>query len=102
MKFDNDFFWGWLFAPINKIFAPDPRYVLSIAFILFLLFCWKIKFFTHPMVVAVPAVVGGIIFFVGLVNPDFQLIMFKADNVPIVILLVVVPFSRGGRSAKPC
>lgn len=95
-KFDpdwwNELLWPILFNPINSIFNPDPRYVLTIVFILFILMCVFIRFFTHPMVAAVIAIASTGLFFIGLVNPDFQKIMFKADNVPIVILLVVVPF----------
>lgn len=88
----NDFFWPWLFNPINKIFAPDPRYVLTLSFILFGLVCWKIKYLTHPVFAAIVGVISTILFLVGLVNPDFQLIMYKPDNVPIIILLATVPF----------
>lgn len=88
----NELLWPILFNPINKLFAPDPRYVLTAVFVVFALVCWKIKYLTHPTLMLGLAVVSAILFAVGLVNPDFQLIMFKADNVPIVILLITVPF----------
>lgn len=88
----NDFFWPWLFNPINSVFDPDPRYTLTAVFILFIIFCIFVKQLTHPIFAGGAALVAVAIFLVGLVNPDFQLIIFKADNVPIVIMLVTVGF----------
>lgn len=88
----NDKLWFVLFHPINSIFDPDPRYMLTAVFLLFILFCVFIRFFTHPMIAGFAALVFAAIFLIGLVNPDFQLIIFKADNVPIVIMLVTVSF----------
>lgn len=88
----NDFLWPILFNPINRIFDPDPRYMLTIVFFVFLFICVFMKYLTHPVVAGIPAVVGGAIFLLGLSNPDFQTIIFKADNVPIIIMLVTVSF----------
>ncbi len=89
----NDWFWPWLFNPINNLFfQPDPRRMLTISFILFVLCCMFMRKITHPVVAAVPAVLMAILFFAGLTNPDFQKVIFKADNVPIVIMLVTVSF----------
>lgn len=88
----NEFFLPILFNPINLLFSPDPRYILSFVFIGFVVMCVGMKHFTNPVLVGIPAAIAAAIFLIGLVNPDFQSIMFKGDNVPIVILLVVVPF----------
>ena len=88
----NEILWPILFDPINKMFSPDPRKVLTAIFVVYGVACWRIKEFTYPVFVSIMAVFCVLLFVVGLVNPDFQLIMFKGDNVPIVILLVVVPF----------
>lgn len=88
----NEFLWPILFHPINQIFYPDPRYMLTGVFVLFGLWCAFMKHLTHPVLNAVPAAVVTIIFVLGLSNPDFQLIIFKADNVPIIIMLVTVGF----------
>lgn len=88
----NEFLWPYLFNPINKMFSPDPRWVLTAVFIIFGLACWKIKVVTHPLFASIVAIFSAILFVVGLVNPDFQKIIYKADNVPIVILLITVPF----------
>ena len=86
----NEFLWPILFDPINSIFDPDPRYMLTGVFVIFVLFCIFIRFFTHPLVAGGFAAIGAFIFIVGLTNPDFQKIIFKGDNVPIVIMLVSV------------
>ncbi len=88
----NEFLFPILFRPINSVFAPDPRYVLTFLFVGFVLACVFLKQLTHPVVVGAPAALFAVLFVIGLVNPDFQLLIFKGDNVPIVILLVVVPF----------
>lgn len=88
----NEFFWPILFNPINSIFDPDPRYMLGGVFILFLLFCNFLKFFTHPIISGGAALAATFVFIAGLSNPDFQKIIFKGDNVPIVIMLVTVGF----------
>ena len=88
----NEFLFPILFDPINSLFRPDPRYVLSAVFILFALACWKMKHLTHPLLWLIAGGLTTALFVVGLVNPDFQLIIFKADNVPIIILLATVGF----------
>lgn len=89
----NEFFWPWLFNPINNLlFQPDPRRMLTLTFIIFLACCVFMKKLTHPIVAGIPAALMILIFLVGLVNPDFQLVIFKADNVPIIIMLLSVGF----------
>lgn len=88
----NDFLWPIIFRPINSIFQPDPRYMLTGIFVLFFLVCAFIEPLTNPIVVSIPALLTVAIFVAGLANPDFQLIIFKADNVPIIIMLTTVGF----------
>jgi len=88
----NDVLWPYLFRPINSVFSPDPRYMLTGVFVIFMAVCWQMKRITNPVVIAIPALTIVALFLIGLVNPDFQLIIFKPDNVPIIIMLVTVFF----------
>ena len=76
---------------VNWLCQPHTFIILSVvALVVFLV---GYRFFTKPIVAGSIATVCVIAFLASCLDPNFQLIVAKADNVPIVIMMVSLSFA---------
>jgi hypothetical protein len=68
-------------------YLARPALFLSLATAFFTLLMWKMRTLTRPPVMACLAALVALFFVVGAQNHDFMLILTKADNMPIVIMI---------------
>ena len=68
----------------------EPHWFLIITVVALVVFLLGYRWFTKPAVAAVLAAMGTLVFIASCFDSDFAKIVAKADNVPIVMMLVVV------------
>lgn len=64
-----------------------PALFITLASLAVAVFIWKMRTFTRPPVMACIVALVALFFVVGAQNHDFMLIITKADNMPIVIMI---------------
>jgi hypothetical protein len=74
----------------NAISAPIP-YTIGLTVLMILVLRFR-KFFTHPVVFLISSILGTAFFVFAFGDPNFNVIITKPDNVPIIILIASVVF----------
>ncbi len=75
---------------INQALQPAPFFAMSVAALA--IFLLGYRFFTKPRVALLLALVAATCFGLSMLDEDFLKIVTKADNVPIVMMLMSVGF----------
>ncbi len=75
---------------INQALQPAPFFAMAVTALAILLLGYR--FFTKPRVALLIAIVSAICFSLSMLDEDFLKIVTKADNVPIVMMLMSVGF----------
>ncbi len=70
----------------------EPHWFLIISVVALIVFLLGYRWFTKPVVAGAIAALGTLAFIVSCQDPNFVKIVQKADNVPIVIMIVVVSY----------
>lgn len=83
-----------MFDPIKHAInvATQPASFLSISMIAFVAFIAGYRFFTRPVVAGVLGGLATLFFLASCLDSNFYLIVSKADNVPIVMMMFAVAF----------
>ena len=72
--------------------ATEPGSFLTISMIAFVAFLVGYRFFTKPAVAGTLGGLATLFFLISCLDPNFFLVVSKADNVPIVMMMFAVTF----------
>ncbi len=73
-------------------FLTNPKILLILSVVMFAAGLIFIRFFTKPIVAIAGAAASVVFFGLSMTDENFMLIVAKADNVPIVMMVVLVGF----------